>query len=62
MITIGSISQSDSFDKILDRELTAAFYKQNPKLMQSFVDPKEEAAKNAKLKAFKVQSSKWPQD
>jgi TP901 family phage tail tape measure protein len=30
MITIGSISQSDSFDKILDRELEAAFKKANP--------------------------------
>jgi TP901 family phage tail tape measure protein len=53
IITIGSITKSDSFDKILDRELAAEFYKQNPKLAMSFVDPKEEAAKNAKLKAFK---------
>jgi TP901 family phage tail tape measure protein len=53
MITIGSISQSDSFDQILDRELSAAFYKQNPELAMSFVDPKKEAAKKAKLKAFK---------
>jgi TP901 family phage tail tape measure protein len=53
MITIGSINQSDSFDKILDRELSAEFYKQNPKLAFSFVDPKQQAAKNAKLKAFK---------
>ena len=30
MITIGSINKSDSFDKILDRELEAAFLKQNP--------------------------------
>ena len=52
IITIGSISKSDSFDKILDRELAAEFYKQNPKLAMSFVDPKEEAAKKAKLKAF----------
>jgi len=29
MITLGSISQSDSFDKILDRELEAEFYKKN---------------------------------
>ena len=53
MITIGSISQSDNFDDIINRELEAAFYKQNPNLFMSFVDPKEEAAKNAKLKAFK---------
>jgi TP901 family phage tail tape measure protein len=53
MITIGSIAESDSFDKILDRELTAAFYKKNPKLMMSFVDPKREAAKKEALKAFK---------
>jgi TP901 family phage tail tape measure protein len=53
IITIGSITKSDSFDQILDRELAAEFYKQNPKLAMSFVDPKEEAAKNAKLKAFK---------
>jgi len=53
MITIGSISQSDSFEKIMDRELSAAFYKENPKLAYSFVDPKQEAAKKAKLKAFK---------
>jgi TP901 family phage tail tape measure protein len=31
IISIGSISQSDSFDKILDRELQAAFLKANPK-------------------------------
>jgi TP901 family phage tail tape measure protein len=31
MITIGSISQSDSFEKIIDRELQAAFLKANPK-------------------------------
>ena len=30
IISIGSISQSDSFDKILDRELQAAFLKANP--------------------------------
>jgi TP901 family phage tail tape measure protein len=53
IITIGSITKSDSFDQILDRELAAEFYKQNPKLAMSFVDPKEEAAKKAKLKAFK---------
>jgi TP901 family phage tail tape measure protein len=53
MITIGSIAESDSFDKILDRELTSAFYAKNPKLAMSFVDPKREAAKKAALKAFK---------
>jgi hypothetical protein len=53
MITIGSIAESDSFDKILDRELTSAFYAKNPKLMMSFVDPKREAAKKAALEAFK---------
>jgi hypothetical protein len=53
MITIGSIAESDSFDKILDRELTSAFYEKNPKLMMSFVDPKREAAKKAALEAFK---------
>jgi TP901 family phage tail tape measure protein len=53
MITIGSISESDSFDKILDRELTTAFYAKNPDLYMSFVDPKREAAKYAALKAFK---------
>ncbi len=53
MITIGSISKSDSFDEIIDRELTTLFYKKNPKLMQSFVDPKQEAAKKAALAAFK---------
>jgi TP901 family phage tail tape measure protein len=31
MITIGSISQSDNFDDVIDRELEAAFLKQNPK-------------------------------
>jgi hypothetical protein len=53
MITIGSIAESDSFDKILDRELTSAFYAKNPKLAMSFVDPKREAAKKAALEAFK---------
>ena len=32
MISIGSVTQSDSFDKIIDRELTAAFDKANPQL------------------------------
>jgi hypothetical protein len=31
MITIGAISKSDSFEKIIDRELQAAFFKANPK-------------------------------
>jgi hypothetical protein len=53
MITIGTISMSDSFDAILDRELDALFYKKNPDLMMSFVDPKKEAASQAKRKAFK---------
>jgi TP901 family phage tail tape measure protein len=53
MITIGSITESDSFDKIIDTELTTAFYKKNPQLMYSFVDPKKEAAKKAALEAFK---------
>jgi len=30
MFTVGSITQSDSFDKIIDRELEAAFEKKNP--------------------------------
>jgi hypothetical protein len=53
MITIGSITESDSFDKIMDRELTTLFYKKNPALAYSFVDPKREAAKKAALEAFK---------
>ena len=53
MITIGSITESDSFDKILDRELESAFYAKNPDLNYSFVDPKREAAKKAALAAFK---------
>jgi TP901 family phage tail tape measure protein len=53
IISIGSITKSDSFDQILDRELAAEFYKKNPSLAMSFVDPKQEAAKKAKLKAFK---------
>jgi len=53
MITVGSITESDSFDKIMDRELTSLFYKKNPDLAYSFVDPKKEAAKKAALKAFK---------
>jgi hypothetical protein len=53
VISIGSISQSDSFDKILDRELESAFYAKNPALAYSFVDPKREAAKKAAMAAFK---------
>jgi TP901 family phage tail tape measure protein len=56
MITIGAISQSDSFEKILDRELSNAFYDKNPDMAQSFVDPKKEAAKKAALEAFKKDS------
>ena len=53
ILTIGSIEYSDSFDAILDRELTAEFYKQNPKLMMSFVDPNKEKAKKTALAQFK---------
>jgi len=55
MITLGSIQQSDSFDKILDRELEAAFYKANPTLQMSFVDPEKEKSKKAALAAFKLE-------
>ena len=58
-ISIGSISQSDSFDKILDRELRAAFLKANPKYVGGgankdqflFNTPERKAAFMAERKA-----------
>jgi hypothetical protein len=63
ILTIGSIEYSDSFDKILDRELEADFLEQNPKfratagrsrtgekLGTTSVDPKEKAKALAEFK------------
>jgi hypothetical protein len=64
-ISIGSISQSDSFDKIIDRELRAAFLKSNPKYVGGgpnkdqflFNTPERKAAfmaeRKAAMEAFK---------
>ena len=63
ILTIGSIEYSDSFDKILDRELEADFLERNPKfratagrsrtgerLATTKVDPKEKAKALAEFK------------
>ena len=63
ILTIGSIEYSDSFDKILDRELEADFLEKNPKfratagrsrtgetLATTKVDPKEKAKALAEFK------------
>jgi hypothetical protein len=63
ILTIGSIEYSDSFDKILDRELEADFLEKNPKfratagrsrtgerLSTTKVDPKEKAKALAEFK------------